>query len=129
MVFDPPSNIGEFHSLVEGGDFPAASVHIMMISDDDCILLAKRLDEHGRTALAVLAGKAQTHTHILAMVGVYSIGLYYEALTTRDNDGETPLDIALRSGACAEIIGLLSLTPEEARSLDEEEMFRGGGEH
>jgi len=25
----------------------------------------------------------------------------------------TPLDIALRNGACAEIISLLSLTPEE----------------
>ena len=43
---------------------------------------------------------------------------YYEALVTRDNDGETPLDIARGSGACAEIIiGLLSLAPEEARSL------------
>jgi len=58
------------------------------------------------------------------MVGVYSIGLYYEALTTRDNDGETPLDIALRSGACAEIISLLSLTPEAVRSLREKEMAR-----
>jgi len=43
--------------------------------------------------------------------------LHQEALTTRDNKGETPLDIAHRSGACAEIIGLLSLTPEAARSL------------
>ena len=50
-------------------------------------------------------------------MGVWSIELNDEALTTRDNKGETPLDIARRSGACAEIIGLLSLTPEEARSL------------
>jgi len=47
-----------------------------------------------------------------------------EALTTRDNKGETPIDIAHRSGACAEIIGLFSLTPEEARSLSEKEMVR-----
>ena len=40
----------------------------------------------------------------------------------RDNKGETLIDIARRSGACAEIIGLLSLTPEEARSLDWEGM-------
>jgi len=46
-----------------------------------------------------------------------SIGYNPEALTTRDNKGETPLDIARRSGACAEIIGLLSQTPEEALSL------------
>jgi len=50
--------------------------------------------------------------------------LYYQALTTRDKEGKTPLDIALRSGACAEIIGLLSLTPEEARSLSWKGMAR-----
>jgi len=49
---------------------------------------------------------------------VQSICWNLQALTTRDNKGETPIDIARRSGACAEIIGLLSLTPEEARSLD-----------
>tara|TARA_B110000305_G_scaffold50555_1_gene54897 strand:- start:107 stop:409 length:303 start_codon:yes stop_codon:yes gene_type:complete len=32
--------------------------------------------------------------------------------------------IARRNGACAEIIGLLSLTPEEARSLGVDEMAR-----
>jgi len=47
-----------------------------------------------------------------------------DAFTTRDNKGETPLDIASRSGACAEIIGLLSLTPEEAQSLDWKGMIR-----
>jgi len=58
-------------------------------------------------------------------VGVYSI--YYlnpEALITRDKEGKTPLDIARRSGACAEIISLLSLNPEEARSLGGKEMIR-----
>jgi len=53
-----------------------------------------------------------------------SINLNQEALTTRDNKGETPIDIAHRSGACAEIIGLLSLTPEAARSLGGKEMAR-----
>jgi len=71
-----------------------------------------------------MAAKAQTHTYDLATVGVVSIGYNEEALTTRDNKGETPLDIARRSGACAEIIGLLSLTPEEARSLGWEGMRR-----
>jgi len=50
--------------------------------------------------------------------------LNLQALTTRDNKGETPIDIASRSGACAEIIGLLSRTPEEARSLGGEGMTR-----
>jgi len=84
----------------------------------------KKRDEHGRLPHHWLAEKAQTHTHALAMVGVESIGWNPEALTTRDNKGETPLDIARRSGACAEIIGLLSLTPEEADSLSGDEMRR-----
>jgi len=52
---------------------------------------------------------------------VRSICWNLEALTTRDNKGETPIGIARRSGACAEIIGLLSLTPE-ARLLGYKEM-------
>jgi len=82
-------------------------------------------DGHGRLPHHWLAAKAQTHTHYLAFVptGVQSICLNDEALTTRDKKGETPIDIARRSGACAEIIGLLSQTPEEARSLGKE-MFR-----
>ena len=84
----------------------------------------KERDEHGRLPHHWLAENAQTHTHGLPEVGVVSITLNPEALTTRDNNGETPLDIARRSGACAEIIGLLSLTPEEARSLGFMEMLR-----
>ena len=71
-----------------------------------------------------MAAKAQTHTHALANVGVQSIAWNVEALTTRDNKGEIPIDIARRSGACAEIIGLLSLTPDEVRSLGGKEMNR-----
>ena len=77
----------------------------------------KERDEHGRLPHHWLALKAQTHTHTLAMVGMVSIQFNHEALITRDNKGETPLDIARRSGTCAEITGLLSHTPEEARSL------------
>ena len=84
----------------------------------------KERDEHGRLPHHWMAAKAQTHTHALASVGVESICLNPEALTTRDNKGETPIDIARRSGACAEIIGLLSLTPEEVRSLGWDGMFR-----
>jgi len=47
-----------------------------------------------------------------------------EALTTLNEGGKTPLDIACGSEACAEIIGLLSLTPEETRSLGGKEMRR-----
>jgi len=93
---------------------------VMFHPDRDMDLLARKYkerDEHERLPHHWLAEKAQTHTHILASVGVQSIGLNPEALTTRDNKGETPIDIASRSGACAEIIGLLSLTPEEVRSL------------
>jgi len=45
-----------------------------------------------------------THTHALAQVGVWSIEFNLQALTTRDKEGKTPIDIARRSGACAEII-------------------------
>jgi len=84
----------------------------------------KERDEHGRLPHHWMAAKAQTHTHTLAYVGVFSISFNLEALTTRDNKGETPLDIASRSGACAEIIGLFSLTPEEFCSLGGDEMVR-----
>jgi len=87
-------------------------------------IMYKERDEHGRLPHHWLAAKAQTHTHALAYVGMLSIDLNPEALTTRDNGGETPIDIARRSGACAEIIGLLSLTSEEAHSLGEKEMAR-----
>jgi len=95
--------------------------------DRDLDLLARKYkerDEHGRLPHHWMAAKAQTHTHVLAIVCVLSIGYNPEALTTRDNKGETPIDIAHWSGACAEIIGLLSLTPEEARSLGGDEMAR-----
>ena len=57
-------------------------------------------------------------------MGVWSIFWNVQALTTRDKDDKTPIDIARRSGACAEIIGLLSHTPEAARSLGDEETCR-----
>jgi len=99
----------------------------MRHQDSDVDLLVRKYkerDEHGRLPHHWMAAKAQTHTHTLASVGVHSIGYNLQALITRDNKGETPHDIASRSGACAEIIGLLSLTPEEVRSLGEEEMLR-----
>jgi len=66
---------------------------------------------------------SNTHTYF-AGVGVQSICFNLQALITRDNKGKTPLDIAHRSGACAEIIGLLSQTTEEARSLGGKAMLR-----
>jgi len=119
-----PSN--EHHKWLKKRDWPA--VHVAMIHPDRILDLLvrkyKERDEHGRLPHHWLAAKAQTHTHVLAWVGVQSIDLNPEALTTRDNKGETPIDIARRSGACAEIIGLLSLTPEEVRSLGGKEMRR-----
>jgi len=81
------------------------------------VLMCTELDERGRTPLAVLAQKAQRHSHILASVGVSLVYFNPAALTTLNERCETPLEIARGSEACAEIIGLLSLTPEEARSL------------
>ena len=114
------------HSLIEEGNFPAAREHIDEdeVSVDDCVLMCTELDERGRTPLAVLAQKAQRHSHFLASVGVSLVYYNEEALTTLNERGENPLEIARGSEACAEIIGLLSLTPEEARSLGYKEMDR-----
>jgi len=119
-----PSN--EHHKWLKKRDWPAVR-GAMLNPDRDLDLLMRKYkerDEHGRLPQHWMAEKSQTHTHTLADVGVQSIAWNVEALTTRDNKGETPIDIARRSGACAEIIGLLSLTPEEARSLDGEGMIR-----
>jgi len=119
-----PSN--EHHKWLKKRDWPAVD-GAMVHPDRDLDLLEKKYkerDEHGRLPHHWLAAKAQTHTHALAHVGVQSICANLQALVTRDKEGETPLDIARRSGACAEIIGLLSLTLEEARSLGEKGMLR-----
>jgi len=119
-----PSN--EHHKWLKKRDWPAVQ-RVMIDPDRDVYLLRRKYkerDEHGRLPHHWMAAKAQTHTHTLADVGVESICRNPEALTTRDNKGETSLDIAHRSGACADIIGLLSLTPEEARSLGGKEMVR-----
>jgi len=112
----------EHHKWLKRRDWPA--VHDALADPDvDYDLLVRKYkerDEHGRLPHHWLAAKAQTHTHALAYVAVESIYCNEEALTTRDKEGKTPLDIARRSGACAEIIGLLSLTPEEARSVGRE---------
>ena len=119
-----PSN--EHHKWLKNRDWSAveaAKMHPFRNLD----LLARKYkerDEHGRLPHHWLALKAQTQTYALATVGVSSIDWNFEALTTRYNKGETPIDIARRSGACAEIIGLLSQTPEEARSLGWEGMAR-----
>jgi len=118
-----PSN--EHHKWLKKRDWPAVRGAMLNPGRDVDLLerIYEEVDEHGRLPHHWLAEKAQTHTHTLASVSVWSICLNPEALTTRDNKGETPIDIARRSGACAEIISLLSLTPEEARSLGKE-MFR-----
>jgi len=119
-----PSN--EHHKWLKKRDWPAVR-DVMLHRERDVDLIVRKYkerDEHGRLPHHWFAAKAQTHTHVLAIVGMQSICFNFEALTTRDNKGETPIDIARRSGACAEIIGLLSQTPEEARSLGGKEMCR-----
>jgi len=119
----------EHHKWFKKRDWPAVR-NVMLHPDErngNLDLLVRKYnerDEHGRLPHHWMAAKAQTHTHTLASVGVQSICLNLQALIARDNNGETPIDIARRSGACAEIIGLLSLTPEEARSLGAQGMNR-----
>ena len=114
----------EHHKWLKKRDWPAVQ-DVMVDEDRDLVVRKyKERDEHGRLPHHWMAAKAQTHTHILALVGVQSICWNPEALTTRDKEGKTPIDIARRSGACAEIIGLLFLTPEEVRSLGGMEMRR-----
>jgi len=119
-----PSN--EHHKLLKKRDWPSVQGAMLAHDSDDDLISRKykERDDHGRLPHHWFAEKAQTHTHTLAYVGVTSICLNEEALITRDKEGETPIDIARRSGACAKIIGLLSLTPEEVRSLDGEGMRR-----
>jgi len=119
-----PSN--EHHKWLKKRDWPAVRDVLLHPDSEDDLLRRKykERDEHGRLPHHWMAAKAQTHTHTLAMVGVQSICWNEEALTTRDKEGKTPIDIAHRSGACAEIIGLLSLTPKEALSLGWKEMAR-----
>ena len=116
----------EHHKWFKKRDWPAVrNVMLHPDSDDDLLMRKyKERDEHGRLPHHWMAAKAQTHSHALAFVGVDSICLNLQALITRDNKGETPIDIARRSGACAEIIGLLSLTPEDFRSLGGDEVYR-----
>jgi len=119
-----PSN--EHHKWLKKRDWPAVEEAMLAHGSDDDLTARKynERDEHGRLPHHWMAEKAQTHKHALAMVGVQSICYNLQALTTLDNKGETPLDIASRSGACAEIIGLFSLTPEEADSLGGNGMLR-----
>ena len=116
----------EHHEWLKKRDWPLV-LGAMLAHDRNSDLLMRKYkerDEHGRLPHHWMAEKAQTHTHTLAYVGVTSIRLNYEALTTRDKEGKTPLDIARRSGACAEIISLLSLTLEAVSSLGWEGMAR-----
>jgi len=118
----------KFHKWFKNGDLIAAHRALCTVlgalDQRDLIAQMAERDKHGRTPLAVISGNAQKHSHILSDCSVLIVLYNFEALATRDNKGETPLDIARRSGACAEIIGLLSITPEEARSLGGKEMNR-----
>ena len=117
-----PAN--RFHDWLEQGKIVTIAKNLNDSEVSDEAIRSEEVDDRGRTPLAVLAEQARSYSHILADVGVRLVGLNPEALITRDKEGKTSLDIASRSGACAEIISLLSLTPEEARSLGGKEMRR-----
>ena len=89
----------EHHEWLKKRDWPAVE-KTFLSPDRDLDLLGRKYkerDKHGRLPHHWMAAKAQTHTHTLAFVGVDSIGLNPKALITRDNKGETPIDIAVYS--------------------------------
>ena len=96
----------EHHTWVKKRDWPKIEWAMLDPNRDLDLLMRKykERDEHERLPHHWLAAKAQTHTHTLAYVGMQSIWYNIQALTTRDKEGKTPIDIARRSGACAEII-------------------------
>ena len=81
------------------------------------VKLAKGVDDHGRTPLALLSAQANIHSHALTSTAVNLVHYNPEGLTSKDEHNNTPLIIARESRACAKIISLLSLTPQAARSL------------
>ena len=95
------------------------------------ITIAKKIDANGHLPVAMLAQNAPfqkeqaEHNTPLIHVSLLFIHYYPESLTIRDNDGNTPLQIALKNSACTEFINLLrSVTPEAARSVPLNEMTR-----
>ena len=81
----------EHHKWLKRREWPAVQ-DVMLHPDRDLDLLMRKYkerDEHGRLPHHWMAAKAQTHTHTLAYVGVYSIGFNLQALTTRDKEGES----------------------------------------
>ena len=85
---------------------------------------AREVDKHGRTPLRILAEKARRPTPDLSLVAVALVHYHPDGLTTRDNNGDTPFDVAQKTSACSEITSLLSLTPEAARLVGEIELLR-----
>jgi len=112
-------NNNRYHQWLGQGDLEALQNDLQdpNVQDNDKQILMKEVDKNGRTPLAILAATSQRHTHVLADLAVQAVCYFSNALTTRDNKGETPLTTAIRCEACAEIIGLLSLSPEAARTL------------
>ena len=76
----------------------------------------------GRTPLHVLAANSATRTPTLAAVASEMVFLYPLALTTKDDNHETPLEIAVANSSYPEIIKLLSITNLE--TLDQDELDR-----
>ena len=77
----------QYHMWLKKRDWPSGLEAMTHPDRDDDLLRRKykERDEHGRLPHHWFAAKAQTHTHVLAFVGVRSICLNPEALTTRDN--------------------------------------------
>ena len=85
----------QHHKWLKRRDWPAVESAMSDPYRDKDLLRSKykERDEDGRLPHHWMAAKAQTHTHTLASVGVQSICRNPEAITTRDKEGKTPIDI------------------------------------
>ena len=99
----------EHHKWLKKRDWPAVR-GAMAHPDRDFDLLVRKYkerDEHGRLPHHWLAAKAQTHTHILANVGVESICYNPELSPHETRKAKLPstllvgVELVLRSSACS----------------------------
>jgi len=111
----------EHHEWLKNRDWPEVQKS-MVHPDLDINLLKKVLGEMSMFDCHIIGWRSDTHTCSCqcgrAVDWLESRGPHH----TRQGRRQNSHDIANNSGACAEIIGLLSHTPEEARSLGCDEM-------
>ena len=84
------AKINKHHKWIKKRDWPAVELAMIHPGRDLDLLVRKykERDEHGRLPHHWLAAKAQTHTHALAFVGVYS--LFFDLLLAIARNTATP---------------------------------------